>query len=232
VEGVHLVQASSENVGPPEVIVVSRSGLENQEIHNIINKISGSETLLLTDELFRELSSLTAPVGIVAIIRTPAEKPAPSEPGSCVLLEDIQDPGNLGSILRSTAAAGIREVYLSKGCAHCWAPRVLRAGMGAHFMLSIHENVDLVSLIQNFGGRVVAATRQGPRSIFSTDLTGHVGLLFGNEGAGLSKTILGVTNYAARIPMSGNTESLNAAAAAAIFLFERVRQTAAQKNRS
>jgi len=232
IEGVHLVQTYFDNREAPEQIVVSRSALDNHEICHLINNIKGTEKLILTDVLFRELSSLTAPEGIIAIVKTPAESPVPRESGPCVLLENIQDPGNLGSVLRSTAAAGIREVYLSKGCVHCWSPRVLRAGMGAHFMLSIHENVDLAHFIQKFPGRVVATTQRAAHSIFDTDLTGNVGLLFGNEGGGLSDAILAVAKFAACIPMPGKTESLNAAAAAAICLFERVRQLTVRQKHS
>ena len=232
IEGVHLIQAYRDNLGPPEQIVVSKSAVRNQEILQLISEIHGSEALVLSDALFRALSSLTTPAGVVAIIKTPARPALPNEAGPCVLLEDIQDPGNLGSILRSTAAAGIREVHLSKGCVHCWSPRVLRAGMGAHFMLAIHENADLASFMHKFQGRVIAATQRASQSIFDTDLTGNVGLLFGNEGSGLSSTLLAAAKIAACIPMLGKTESLNAAAAAAICLFERVRQIAVREKRS
>jgi len=227
-----LIEAYKDRLGPPEQIVVSKSALDIVEIHNLIKDIQGVETLVLDDVLFRTLSSLTSPVGVVAVIRTPEKAAVYSRTAPCVLLEDIRDPGNLGSILRSAAAAGVHEVYLSKGCAHCWAQRVLRAGMGAHFMLRVHENVDLVPVIQEFEGRVIAASPHASRSIFSTDLTGNVGLLFGNEGAGLSNAVLSAVKFAAHIPMPGATESLNAAAAAAVCLFERVRQIAAKGKHS
>jgi TrmH family RNA methyltransferase len=140
------------------------------------------------------------------------------------MLEDLQDPGNLGSILRSCAAAGIRHVLLSKGSVHAWSPRVLRAGMGAHFALSIHERADLVAAARKFPGRLIATRAGAPQAVFDADLRGSVGLMFGNEGAGLSAELLATAHAVVSIPMPGTAESLNVAAAAAVCLFERVRQ--------
>jgi TrmH family RNA methyltransferase len=187
--------------------------------------------LVLSDELFRRLSSVATPTGIIAAVKTPRIPVLPDDPGPCLLLENIQDPGNLGSILRSTAAAGIDEVFLSGNCVHSWSPRVLRAGMGAHFMLRIYENVDLLALIKGYRGRVIATSHHASQSMFATGLTGRIALLFGNEGSGLSHELLAAAHTVVAIPMPGKTESLNAAAAAAVCLFERVRQIAVSSER-
>jgi TrmH family RNA methyltransferase len=223
-DGVHLVQAYRDNVGLPEEIVVSKSGLDDPEIVNIIKSLHPLTPRVWSDALFRRLSSVATPTGLIAVIKTPRAKAVSQDLGPCVLLESIQDPGNLGSILRSAAAAGIRDVCLSTDCVHSWSPRVLRAGMGAHFMVRIHEGVDLLALIKVFRGRVIAASHRAVQSIFDTELTGKVGLVFGNEGAGLSRELLAAAHTVVGIPMPGKSESLNVAAAAAICLFERVRQ--------
>ena len=223
-DGVHLITAYHAHLGLPEQVVVSKSGLGNSEISNIINSLQSISPLVLSDELFRRLSSVETPTGIIAAVKTPRIQTVPDDPGPCLLLEDIQDPGNLGSILRSTAAAGISEVFLSGNCVHSWSPRVLRAGMGAHFMLRIYENVDLLALMTKYRGRVIATSHRSPQSVFAADLTGKVALLFGNEGSGLSQELLAAAHAVVAVPMPGKTESLNAAAAAAICLFERVRQ--------
>jgi TrmH family RNA methyltransferase len=142
------------------------------------------------------------------------------------MLEDIQDPGNLGSILRSAAAAGIRQIFLSSHCVHAWSPRVLRAGMGAHFMTEIHEQCDLVALARAFKGKVIATSHRATATVFAQDLTGRIALVFGNEGSGISPALAAVAHALVAIPMPGSVESLNIAAAAAICLFERVRQRA------
>ena len=222
-DGVHLVSAYLELAGVPEEIIVSETGARDAEIGGVLAK-ARLEPLVLADTLFRELSSVTTPTGVVAVVETPRPLALPAAPGPCVMLEDIQDPGNLGSILRSAAAAGLDEVYLSKTSVHAWSPRVLRAGMGAHFALRIHESVDLHALGQSYPGTVIATVRRAAVSVYEADLRGHVGLLFGNEGAGLSEALVRAAHQSVCIPMPGAVESLNVAAAAAVCLFERVRQ--------
>lgn len=222
-DGVHLVAAYLEQVGAPEQIVVSRSHVADREISALLESPLVGQPLLLSDGLFRELSSVATPTGLIAVVRTPLPK-APLETGACVMLESIQDPGNLGSILRSAAAADIHEVYLSRGSVRAWSPRVLRAGMGAHFTVQIHEDVDLLALITSYSGRVLAAAGDGDTPLYRADLGGRVALLFGNEGAGLSASLREAAHACVSIPMPGRAESLNVAAAAAVCLFERVRQ--------
>jgi TrmH family RNA methyltransferase len=162
-------------------------------------------------------------------VRTPGALEAPAVLETCLMLEDLQDPGNLGSILRTAAAAGVRQVFLSRHSVHCWSPRVLRAGMGAHFALAIYEQAELPALIGRFPGTVVATDARARRSLYELDLTGPVAFLFGNEGAGLSPVLARAAHVTAAIPIARGVESLNVAAAAAVALFERVRQTGARR---
>lgn len=224
-DGVHLVQVYREQIGVPEALAISESAEQNPEISRLIRKLGVSSPLLLSDALFANLSSVATPTGIIAAVRTPRPGAPPRSPGPSVWLEDIQDPGNLGSILRTAAAAGIREVYLSRGCVHCWSPRVLRAGMGAHFMLELFEGTDLTLLAGSYSGRVLATQGVDGTPVYDADLTGNVALLFGNEGAGVSAGLRRAIKEHVTIPMPGGTESLNVAAAVAVCLFERVRQT-------
>jgi TrmH family RNA methyltransferase len=223
-DGVHLASAYREHVGMPQSIAVSRSGLANPEVRAVLETMRGVELLALSDALFGGLSSVATPTGILAVVETPRPRAAPQGVDACVLLEDLQDPGNLGSILRSCAAAGVRHVWLSKGAVHAWSPRVLRAGMGAHFMLSLYEEADLLGLARDFPGTLIATRARAERTVFDADLTGRVAFLFGNEGAGLSAALLAAAHSVVSIPMPGGAESLNVAAAAAVCLFERVRQ--------
>lgn len=223
-DGAHLAVAYREHVGPPRAIAVSRSGLANPEVQTLLEAMRGVEIIALGDELFGGLSSVATPTGILTVVETPRTRTVPLSMDACVMLEDLQDPGNLGSILRSCAASGIRHVLLSKGSVQAWSPRALRAGMGAHFMLSIHEEMDLCAAARDFPGRLIATRARAPRTVFDTDLTGRLGFLFGNEGAGLSAGLLETAGSVVSIPMPGKSESLNVAAAAAVCLFERVRQ--------
>jgi len=229
-DGIHLISAYRDHIGIPEQTVVSVSAAEKREVQDLLTALQPLEPLLLTDALFSALSTVDTPTGVIATVRTPRPQSIiPAQIDSCVMLADIQDPGNLGSILRSAAAAGIRHVFLSKHSVHSWSPRVLRAGMGAHFMLLIHEQVDLLALASAFRGRVIATSHRARTSVFDADLTGKVALVFGNEGTGLSQALMGAIHEVVAIPMPGKVESLNVAAAAAICLFEKVRQQQATR---
>jgi TrmH family RNA methyltransferase len=226
-DGIHLLQAYRAHVGKPEEIVVSRSGLENAEIRELI----GGDTervLVLGDALFQRLSTVATPTGVFSIVRLPPARTPSPDIRTCVVLEDVQDPGNLGSILRSAAASDVKDVLLTAGCAHAWSPRVLRAGMGAHFALRLYEHCDVAAFASQYRGRLIATVRSASRSVFEAGLRGEVGFMFGNEGSGLSAALLGLAAERVAIPMPGSAESLNVAAAAAVCLFERVRQSAAR----
>ncbi len=230
-DGIHLVAAYREHVGLPEQVVVNQSSFDNPEIQALVETLAPCAALMLSDALFKQLSTVEAPTGVLAVVRTPRPRAAPANIEACIMLEDIQDPGNLGSILRSAAAAGIEHVFLSKHSVHGWSPRVLRAGMGAHFMLQIHEQCDLLELAHAFKGRVIATSHRAGKSVFDADLRGEVALVFGNEGGGISRALAKAAYEEISIPMPGKVDSLNAAAAAAVCLFERVRQLLAGRKR-
>jgi len=230
-DGTHLVAAYREHVGLPVELVVSDSGSSNPEVRRLIDTTAPVAPLVLSDQLFQQLSTVATPTGVLATVKTPRPPVVPAHIGACVMLEDIQDPGNLGSLLRSAAASGVEHVFLSRLSVHAWSPRVLRAGMGAHFMLQIYEQCDLHLLAREFRGRVIATSHRAEKAVFDADLAGEVALVFGNEGAGLSPELTAVAHEVVAIPMPGRAESLNIAAAAAVCLFERVRQLEARRGR-
>jgi TrmH family RNA methyltransferase len=230
-DGTHLVAAYREHVGLPVEVVISESGATNPEVQSIVAAIEPLTPLLLSDQLFSQLSTVATPTGVLATVKTPRPPAIPAQIGACIMLEDIQDPGNLGSLLRSAAAAGVEHVFLSAQSVHAWSPRVLRAGMGAHFMLRIYEQCDLGAVIGALKGRVIATNQRAAKTLYDVDVAGDVAFLFGNEGAGLSSALMAAAHDVVAIPMPGHAESLNIAAAAAICLFERVRQRTARKTR-
>ncbi len=224
-EGLHLVTACLDHGGIPAEVVVGEGELAVPETAAVLARLPAEVPVtVLADHLHARLSTLVTPAGILARFPVPRQVTDPRAAGPCVLLDGVQDPGNLGALLRSAAAAGMDEVYLAPPCARAWSPKVLRAGMGAHFGLRIHEDVDLAAFIAGYRGRVIASDQRGPVALYDTTLTGHVALLFGNEGAGLDPRLAAAAAAVVAIPMAGATESLNVAAAAAICLFERVRQ--------
>jgi TrmH family RNA methyltransferase len=223
-DGAHLVAAYREHVGLPESVAISRVGQGNPEIRKLLEGMKGVEMLVLDDALFKALSSVVSPTGILAVVETPRQLVVPKSMDACVMLEDLQDPGNLGSILRSCAAAGVKHVLLSPGSVHAWSPRVLRAAMGAHFALAIHEYAELSVAVRDFSGQRIATRQRSPLTVFEAELAGSIAFLFGNEGAGLSPGLLAAADSVVSIPMPGTAESINVASAAAVCLFERVRQ--------
>lgn len=222
-DGVHLIEAYAAAGGKPELLAVSESGAAHAECTRLLASLAAPQTIMLSDALFAEISPVETPVGILALVETPHSRP-PEAPDFCVLLEDIQDPGNLGSILRSAAAAGAQAAWLTSGCADAWSPKVLRAGMGAHFALAIEERVNPTEKLAAFGGGSIATSLDADQSLYDLDLTGPVLFLVGNEGAGLTPELQRMASVRITIPMPGTVESLNAAAASAICFFERVRQ--------
>lgn len=223
-DGVHLIQAYLDAGLEPQQVLVTPGAMLAKETAELLRRLEGIPLAQLDEALFAELTELKTPSGIIALIELPRSSRTSAPSRFCLLLEDIQDPGNLGSMIRSAAAAGCDALFLSKGCADAWSPKVLRAGMGGHFVLDIHESADLPAVAADFPGKVLAAELRASDSLYTCDLRGHVAFAIGNEGSGLSESLLAASARRIFIPMPGKTESLNAAAAAAVCLFEAVRQ--------
>lgn len=219
-DGPHLLESALHANASPSRLVFSESALSG-DLGEWTRQLPGVPGLVVPDRLFASLSPVDAPAGLIAVIDVPVPSTGAAE---CVmLLENIQDPGNLGALLRVAAASGVGSVHLSKGSAEAWSPKCLRGGQGAHFLLTIHEGADLSTFVQEFNAPIHAASLGAPVSLFELDLCGRVGFAFGNEGAGLSEALRSVARPFS-IPMPGRVESLNVATAAAVCLFERVRQ--------
>jgi TrmH family RNA methyltransferase len=222
-EGTHVIAAYRTRYGAPETLIVAESSLADPEVRALRAGVPESRTLIVAEAAWSDLAQLPASVGALAVVPTPKEE-FKRAADFCLLLEDVQDPGNVGSILRSAAAAGVEQVFLSRQCAFAWSPKVLRAGQGAHFHLEIYEGVDLGEWARRYRGRVVAAVASGGKPLFLADLSPPIAIAIGNEGTGLSNAVRDASSDRVTIPMPGGFESLNAAAAAAICLFECVRQ--------
>jgi len=227
-DGVHLLEcALAAQVALLEVCV-SITGCKNEEISALLASLPADFPVVrVPDTVFAHMSPVDTPTGILARMEMPppALVDANAAATSIVVLDAIQDPGNVGAVMRSAAAAGIGEVWLTPGCAQAWAPRVLRAGMGAHFHLRIGEQVDAVACLEGFPGKVVATgLGAAARSLFDVDLRGPVVWFFGAEGQGVSPPLLARADETVTIPMATGVESLNVGAAAAVCLFEQARQ--------
>jgi len=222
-DGTHLLAAYLACGKKPLHLIVTAAARQDIEINLLLNKLPDVPIIQLDDGLFAGLTDLKTVSGVLALITVPQTDSSPKMGNFSLLLENIQDPGNLGSMLRSAAAAGCDAVFLSKGCADAWSPKVLRAAMGGHFVLNLHELADLPGVASEFTGAIFAATLAANSTLYEAKLNGRIAFAIGNEGAGLSQALLNIAK-SITIPMPGKVESLNAAAAAAICLFEAVRQ--------
>lgn len=220
-DGAHLVETYLEVFGEPRLLIIPE-GESTAEVTHLTQQLADIPTVMFPTLMFQELAPVASPTGILALVKTPTIA-TPEVPNFVLMLEDIQDPGNLGSMLRTAAAAGVDAVYLSEGCTDAWSPKALRGGQGAQFVLPIVERADLVALASNFAGQVLATTLRGD-SIYKMDLTGPTAIAIGNEGNGLSEALQKAASQQVTIPITDGIESLNAAAATSICLFERVRQ--------
>ena len=224
-DGLHLLAAYRDAYGMEQMQVIARSSVtERPDIARWLRV--GTQSIVLADGLFDALSPVETPGGILAAVpipRGPATEP-PAE-GFLVLLDGIQDPGNLGSILRSAAAAGGTEAYLSGQCADPWSPKCLRGGMGAQFALHIEDRADLPATAAAFQGVLLVLEPSASASLFDLDLSaGKMAFILGSEGGGIDPRLRALAQRPVRIPMHPGVESLNVGAAAAVCFFEWARQ--------
>ena len=219
IEGGKLILAFLQSGKAVESLILSKSGSSRTEFIELVRQTGKSPTVL-ADTVFRTITDTEAPAGIAAEIALPGSGPDLKTSPGCVFLDGIQDAGNVGAILRSAAAFGIRDAALGQGCADAWSPKVLRAAMGAHFSMCIAESADLAVDIDRFGGTVVCTVPRGGVAISAADLTGRIGWIFGTEGHGVSDALAARATLRVSIPMSGFAESLNVAAAAAICFYQ------------
>ena len=182
------------------------------------------------DRVMASISDAATPQGIVAIagfVDQPAQRLVEPTPDLSVVLADVRDPGNVGTILRSAWAVGAGAVFLGAGTADVYNPKVVRATAGALFHVPIVRNVALPWLLDELGHRGVRRVAADPHSgtaYDEVDLTGRCVLVFGNEAWGVPEEVVHRVDERATIPMRGQAESLNVGAAAAVFLFEAARQ--------
>jgi TrmH family RNA methyltransferase len=221
-EGEHLVRAAlARGWRLQEVLVVaSREGdpaLQSLWPH-------APKLRVVDDALWRGIGSLSSKAPVAALAAWPGELPLLKGQRG-VVLDRVQDAGNLGSILRSAAAFGVAQVVALKGCAGLWSPKVLRAGMGAHFAMHLVEAA-AESALDALDAPLVATTSHGGVSLLDAQLPDPCAWVFGHEGQGVAPTLLQRCTATVGIPQPGGEESINVAAAAAVCLYESMRRRA------
>ena len=220
-------------------VYASETFIRNEENRSLLQQVKdqGGEDMVVCvrDDVFRQMSDTVTPQGILALLRTPRYLPEdlcpdqdePGEGSRYLVLENIQDPGNMGTIFRTAEAAGIRGIFLTPDCVDVTSPKVIRGTMGAVYRMPWCILPDVPAAKRLFQTRHIscyAAAGSASEDYDRPDYTAGCAFFIGNEGNGLSPEALAAADRRIRIPMEGLTESLNAAVAAGILMYEAFRQ--------
>ncbi len=225
-DGVHLVSEYAMRFDlSGGIVFVDEAAANSSEIKTILGTLpSDARALEVPSRIFASISPVETPAGIVAVCDRPHVSEPSDQAGFFLLLDGIQDPGNLGSILRTAAAMGADGTYITSSCADPWSPRCLRGGMGAQFVLPMRQDADIDRTLSTFKGKRIATSSHGGDPLMNADLAGHLLAVFGGEGAGLPNTVMDAADVTVCIPIKADMESLNVGAAVAMLCYERSRQ--------
>ena len=228
VEGVKLVEeAVIENAKIKQIIVCEDTSRTYEIPTHIMLEIAKYECISVSDKIFNIITQVTNPQGIMAIIEKNAQNAKIDYTQDIiVVLDDVQDPGNLGTILRTVDSIGLNQIIVSKGTADAFNSKVVRSTMGAIFRIKIIEVENLAQAIKEMRKhhfKLMVTSLQTKNSIYDIDFNKKI-IVIGNEANGVSKEIQDMADEKAKIPMLGRTESLNASVAAGVVMYEYVRQ--------
>ena len=231
IEGIKLIKEAIEEKANIKQIVIC-DNCQNTDIipKELMYEIAKYECVYVSDKIFKSITEVNTPQGILAIIERNNSNKQEAEidytQDIIVALDDIQDPGNLGTILRTVDSIGLKQILVSKGTADSYNPKVVRSTMGAIFRVKIIECEKLSETLKQVKAhkyQVLATSLKTKNSIYDIDYNKKV-IVIGNEANGVSEEILKLADIKVKIPMLGKTESLNASVATGIMLYEYVRQ--------
>lgn len=212
-------------------IFMSEQFLSTGESKEILARAAARsiKTYALPDRLFKAISDTESPQGILAVIKARHRNinQLPAEGNLLVILETLQDPGNMGTIIRTADAAGFTGIIVSQGCVDVYNPKVLRSTMGSifHIPLFFSDNLgETIQILKSKGTKIYAAHLKGTSNYFQLDMHNDTAIIIGNESKGISAEIAALADELVKIPMIGKAESLNASVAAALLMYESVRQ--------
>jgi len=226
VEGLRFVEEALNSNFTVNSIIMSNNFKEKWEQNAFDRKVcDGRKVYLVNDTVFNDISNTKNPQGIMAIVenRTIDEG---IKYGFYILADKIQDPGNLGTIIRTAHASGASGVIVTKGTVDIYNEKTLRSTMGSIFNIPVFEDLDLslVNDLKSKGFKIVTSSLEADEDFYELNLTDNIIIAVGNEGNGISKEVYELSDMICKIPMPGNAESLNASVAAAVMMYEVVRQ--------
>jgi len=226
-EGQRLIADALDAGLSADFVLVSDEQLRDGALDRLLARVPAEIAASTTAPLFRDVSDTTTPAGVLALFQKPILTLPPS-PSLVLVCDSIGDPGNLGTLLRASAAAGVDGCLLMAGCADPWGPKALRAGMGAQFrvpMMQVDSWAGAAASLVEWGCAIRAADAGGTSAHYDCDWRDASALVVGSEAHGISREVLADPRvHSCSIPMAGDLESLNAAVAGAIVLHEAQRQ--------
>ena len=228
IEGVKLIEEAVKENAKIKKIIICEDTTRTYEIPtHIMYEIAKYECVYVTDKIFASITQVTNPQGIMAIIeKGDADVQIDYAQDIIVALDDVQDPGNLGTILRTVDSIGLNQIIVSKGTADAFNSKVVRSTMGAIFRVKIIEVENLPQAIKEMRRhhfKLMVTSLQTENSIYDIQFNKKI-IVIGNESNGVSKEVQEMADEKAKIPMIGKTESLNASVAAGVVMYEYVRQ--------
>ena len=228
IEGIKLIREAIEEKAEIKQIIICDNCLDSDIIpKELMYEIAKYECVYVTESIFKVISDVNTPQGILAIIgRNAGEAKIDYTQDIIVALDDIQDPGNLGTILRTVDSIGLNQILVSKGTADSYNPKVVRSTMGAIFRIKIIECENLENTLKEVKKhkfKLVVTSLQTEKSLYDINFDKKL-IVIGNEANGVEQKIQDLADEKIKIPMLGKTESLNASVATGIVLYEYVRQ--------
>jgi len=225
IEGVRLGEEALRAGATPHFVLFTPAARQNRRAATLLDAWSARQVTLyeVSEAVMAACSDTTSPAGVLAVVPMP-DVPPPEHPTLALVLDGLRDPGNLGTILRTALAAGVELVLLTPGTVEATHPKVVRAGAGAHFRLPIAAPGWAAITQMLRGCRTWLAAAQGERIYSEVDWRGRTALIIGGEAGGASERARVLAQETISIPMAAGVESLNAAVAAAVILFEAARQ--------
>lgn len=228
VEGIKLVsEAIQENAKIKQIILCEDCDKVEAIPKELMYEIAKKECIYVTEKVFKFITEVQAPQGILAVIeKNNQNNQIDYDQDIIVAINDVQDPGNIGTILRTVDSVGLSQVLVSKGTADIYNPKVVRSTMGAIFRVKIIECEDLENTLKEIKKhkfKIVVSSLQTENSIYNIDYNKKV-IVVGNEANGVEEKIQNIADEKVKIPMLGKTESLNVSVATGIILYEYVRQ--------
>ena len=228
VEGIKLIQEAIEENAKIKTIVVCEENLKDEAISpKLLYQIAKYNCIYVTSKIYETITDVKNPQGMLAVVeKENTEDIIKYNEDIIFILDDIQDPGNLGTIIRTIDSAGLSQLIVSKDTVDAYNPKVVRSTMGAIFRVKIIESDDLIKTIKNIKKHryeVVVTTLDSQKNIYGIEYKKKI-IVIGNEANGISKNIIGQADLEVKIPMLGKTESLNAAVATSIIAYEYVRR--------